>query len=193
MQPTAKGVLFMMNGIEMNTPNNIIDILNIPVNNLERIEVIKSPSSVLYGPNGVGGIINIITKKPESDFEGEVSFLYGSHTTSNPSFHLESLLDKGSHFSIDYTLFDTKGYRDNSFVENRLLTTEYGYIGNNHSLDLFMNIQDSDTGMPGGLPAKAYKDDPGMSLQNDTSTYLFFAILGAKTDWMIYSEIILRE
>ncbi len=37
-----------------------IDILDI-----ERIEVVRGPSSALYGPNAVSGVINIITKKPE--------------------------------------------------------------------------------------------------------------------------------
>ncbi len=41
--------------------------LPIDINDVERIEVIRGPSSALYGPNAVAGVINIITKTPESN------------------------------------------------------------------------------------------------------------------------------
>ena len=39
--------------------------LPIDINDIERIEVIRGPSSALYGPNAVAGVINIITKLPD--------------------------------------------------------------------------------------------------------------------------------
>jgi iron complex outermembrane recepter protein len=41
-----------------------LDLNSIPVDNIARIEVEKGVSSVLYGPNAIAGVINIITKKP---------------------------------------------------------------------------------------------------------------------------------
>jgi len=41
-----------------------LDLNSIPVDNVAKIEIQKGVSSVLYGPNGLAGIINIITKKP---------------------------------------------------------------------------------------------------------------------------------
>ncbi|WEK45971.1 MAG: TonB-dependent siderophore receptor [Candidatus Andeanibacterium colombiense] len=46
--------------------------------NLERIEVLRGPSSVLYGQAAPGGIVNSMTKLPEFDFGGEVAVQYGS-------------------------------------------------------------------------------------------------------------------
>jgi TonB-dependent siderophore receptor len=40
------------------------------ISNVDRIEVLKGPSSVLYGQSAVGGIISVITKRPESEFGG---------------------------------------------------------------------------------------------------------------------------
>lgn len=51
--------------------------------NIERIEVTKSPDSVLYGGDGFGGLVNIITTMPKKAFEGEVSASYGSYNTQN--------------------------------------------------------------------------------------------------------------
>ena len=40
-----------------------IDISQIPIQNIQRIEIIQGPLSILYGNNAAGGVINIITKK----------------------------------------------------------------------------------------------------------------------------------
>lgn len=39
---------------------------------MEQVEVLKGPSSVLYGQTAPGGIINIVTKRPTQDFKGEI-------------------------------------------------------------------------------------------------------------------------
>jgi len=46
--------------------------------NLERVEVLRGPSSVLYGQGAAGGIINSITKRPDFATRGEVAIEYGS-------------------------------------------------------------------------------------------------------------------
>ncbi|WYD80081.1 MAG: TonB-dependent receptor plug domain-containing protein [Candidatus Electrothrix gigas] len=55
-------MLIMMDGVEMNDPSNYISVSNVPLEAVERIEIVKTPASVLYGPAAVGGVINIITK-----------------------------------------------------------------------------------------------------------------------------------
>lgn len=45
---------------------------------LERIEVLKGPSSVLYGQGTVGGIVNLVSKRPLEEQQGEFQMQYGS-------------------------------------------------------------------------------------------------------------------
>ncbi|WP_050029739.1 TonB-dependent siderophore receptor [Verrucomicrobium sp. BvORR034] len=44
---------------------------------LERVEVIKGPASALYGQAPLGGIVNLVSKKPKREFGGEVGFTGG--------------------------------------------------------------------------------------------------------------------
>ena len=49
---------------------------------VERVEVIRGPASMLYGTNAMGGVINIITRKQNRPgFHGHARFMYGSYNT----------------------------------------------------------------------------------------------------------------
>ncbi len=51
--------------------------------NLDRIEILKGPASVLYGEGAVAGAINFMTKRPVRELEGTETFLaYGSYNTT---------------------------------------------------------------------------------------------------------------
>lgn len=56
--------------------------------NIEQIEVLKGPGSVLYGRGEPGGIVNIVTKKPLSDFRAMAQLKTGSHSFWRPSIDL---------------------------------------------------------------------------------------------------------
>jgi vitamin B12 transporter len=62
----SKNTLILVDGIMFNDPSDSsrgANLANITVDNIERIEVVKGPLSVLYGSNATAGVINIITKK----------------------------------------------------------------------------------------------------------------------------------
>lgn len=49
------------------------------LSNVDRIEVLKGPSAVLYGQSGVGGIVSIITKQPTDTLAGSIALTGGSY------------------------------------------------------------------------------------------------------------------
>ncbi|MGQ9619119.1 MAG: TonB-dependent receptor plug domain-containing protein, partial [Candidatus Aminicenantia bacterium] len=95
-------ILVLVDGYRFNTFRMSTGVLGaelglIDQQNVERIEVVRGPGSMLYGSDAIGGIINIITKKPEYDekltFSG--SFFSGYETINNGknldvSFNLSS-------------------------------------------------------------------------------------------------------
>ena len=81
-------ILVLLNGVPMNnTFNNGVDWEAIPVHSIERIELVRGPSSSLYGGRGVAGVINIQTKQQPKQsvkdihWHGQIG--YGSHGTLN--------------------------------------------------------------------------------------------------------------
>lgn len=78
----ATGTLWLLDGRRLaGEVKNPYDMDRIPASSIDRIEIVKGPMSALYGADAVGGVINIITKKPVAgELKGEVSLGYGSNS-----------------------------------------------------------------------------------------------------------------
>lgn len=74
-----RGTLVLVDGVPMNL-KNYPSVENIPTSMIERIEVVKGASSTLYGAEAMGGVINIILKKPQAGMnEGKIYGTYGNY------------------------------------------------------------------------------------------------------------------
>ncbi len=59
---------------------DFLDVNQISVDMIERIEVVRGPSSALYGSDAIGGVVNIITKAPPRELAMGATFQYGIST-----------------------------------------------------------------------------------------------------------------
>ncbi len=84
MRPIIRGqrglrVLFMENGLRMNNSRRQSDFGEIPglidLDSVETVEVVRGPSSVLYGTDAIGGVLNLVSRTPAY---GDGSWLGGS-------------------------------------------------------------------------------------------------------------------
>ena len=86
-----------------------MDLGMVPADMIERITVIKGPGSVLYGPNGMGGAINIITRKPGKgplfSLKEEIGVLNSTDTRM-----LHSMLLGPLAYTVSAGIFKTDGY-----------------------------------------------------------------------------------
>ena len=73
-----RGTLVMVDGIPINLKNyNSLD--GIPIDMVKKIEVIKGAAGTLYGAEAMGGVVNIITKKPEGKPQFKVKGTVGNY------------------------------------------------------------------------------------------------------------------
>jgi len=81
---------------------------------VEKVEVIRGPASILYGSNAMGGVINIITRKQQEEgLKGNAHLMYGSYNTQKYMASAGYRKDKFSAFlSLNHD--QTDGHRPNS-------------------------------------------------------------------------------
>lgn len=75
-------ILFLVDGEPLvGRTAGTLELNRIAVDNIKRIEIIKGPSSSLYGSEAMAGVVNIITKDPDSGFEGSLNTQHRSYNT----------------------------------------------------------------------------------------------------------------
>ena len=111
-------VLFLENGLRMNNARRQTDFGEIPglvdMDNVESMEVVRGPASVLYGSDAIGGVLNLITRVPVyrtgSSIGGDVSARYGSAgDATRIGASVEGLYDKSS-FRLGLSARDADDY-----------------------------------------------------------------------------------
>lgn len=65
------------------------------LSSVERVEVLKGSSAILFGNVAAGGVINLVTKKPKFGFGGEIDFKTGSFGLLKPTFDVYGGIGKG--------------------------------------------------------------------------------------------------
>lgn len=102
--------LVLVDGIPQNNAyNGWVEWSQIPKESIERIEIVRGPASALYGSNALGGVINIITKKPELSRETIFQQSYGSMNT-----YISNLIQNGKigqfRYYLDFQYEESDGY-----------------------------------------------------------------------------------
>lgn len=136
-----------VNGIDLSG----VDWTQIPLGQIERVEIVRGTGSVLYGDNAAGGVINIITKMPSEKLKATVGISVGSYGR-----HREETYVSGGHESIAASLFasyeDTDGYRDNNDFRAKDVGGKIVFDPSESlSLNLSGSYHSDDYGQPGAI------------------------------------------
>ena len=103
--------LVLMNGMPLNTSDDGgVNWNRIQPYTVQKVEIFKGPGSSLYGNNAMGGVINIITRKPVKSLEGMAGMAYGTYNTARPEIYLGSRLDNGLTLTLSGFYQNSDGY-----------------------------------------------------------------------------------
>lgn len=140
--------LVLLDGVRANAPSDgRFDFGTIPVENIERIEIVRGPQSALYGSDALGGVINIITRRGRGDFQSGGRVEFGGQSTNK-----QVVSGRGEGVSFSLTRLNSNGFFRNDDYKNlgaslrldKALTT-------NSNLTFTLRADDAKVGTPGQI------------------------------------------
>ena len=169
----VRQVPVFLDGIPLYVPyDGYVDAGKLPTGNLSQITVSKGISSVLYGANAMGGVINLVSLQPSRPLQGDAEFTAGEHGTVGANVNLGSRWKKfyltvngGVLKSDGFGLSDNflpvaptaaqkvnlqaKGVRNNSDLKQTDVSTKIGFLpAEGHEYAFGFNQVDNTDGLP---------------------------------------------
>lgn len=88
---------------------------------IERIEVLRGPQGTLYGRNSLGGVVNIVTKKPDNEFHYGLEQTVGNENLYETTLYMRAPLIKDKlFFGVSGTSEQMDGYNTNDFLDKKV-------------------------------------------------------------------------
>ena len=131
-------VQVLVDGVQVNSPGEAFNWSTLSIEDVERIEVVKGPASVLYGSDAVAGVVQIITRRGRGKPRGDLALLVGRGdkvgSQANGSFdngYLRGEVAGGTGkvgYSVGVSHFATEGaYAFNNEHRNTSVTGHTGF------------------------------------------------------------------
>ncbi|HEY0878714.1 MAG TPA: TonB-dependent receptor [Zeimonas sp.] len=175
--------LVLLNGQRLNSLDSIsVDWGLVPLDSVERVEIIHGSGSVLYGDNAVGGVINIITDREPDGAHARVGA--GSRNGRQVSAGFANRSD-----AIDVNLSvnhqDTDGWRRNNEQDRDNASGRLGVAFDKGSAFVDVGWSDLKIGLPGSLTKEQFRSDPRQAQTLDSYSKRNNAFLRPGIEWQL--------
>ena len=192
-------LVVMIDGVRLSENEQASAVLSsIPIDNVERIEIIRGGSSVLYGDGATGGVIRVITKRPRNNQAwGTLSAGVGTFNTTD----LRASAGRDwNGLSLDASVQKqrSEGYRDNSANGQDSFTGTLQYRFDTGRIGLRVDRSDTDNRLPGPLSLADFEANPRKTTQPNnfgTSGLTRYTLFGERRfgEWEAAFDLSQRE
>lgn len=202
----SQNTLVLIDGIPLNNIQGSGYYTNqIPVNMIDKIEIIPSGGAVMYGDGAAGGVINIITKAPQDKTNyGSVGLEVGSWKTAKGSLNYGTKVTDRLLMDIAYTGYRSEGYRDKNQDaiqkkydkddKREAIWLRGKYLLDNGSIEANYRYNKADDYYTGPLTKKEFEKDPTLagtyngiaSNKEDSYTLKYNQKINDKFDFLVY-------
>lgn len=165
-----QNMVIFLNGIRISEDELATPLLSsIPIDSIERIEIVRGGSSVLYGGGATGGTIQIITKRPVAgDVHGTLLGEIGSYGARSARASVSKAWD-GFALNAAYSKERADNYRINSASNQENFSGGVQWFSDAGRMGLRVDLARSDYGLPGALTLAQFQVDPRQA--NDLKNY----------------------
>lgn len=141
---------------------------------MDQVQVLKGPASINFGLVAPGGMVNLVTKRPEAENFARASMTYGSSSLKEGTFDLNyspNNSEKGA-FRLNGRIADQDDPTDYVYFKNYYISPSYNFdLGDNTDLSVIASYQHREYIRQQGLPViGTLKDNPNGAI--DRSLYI---------------------
>jgi iron complex outermembrane receptor protein len=140
--------------------------------NVDRIEVLKGPSAALYGASEPGGILNVVTKKPQFKAGNSFEVYAGSYDSYRTSFDSTGPLSDNLAYRLNVAVEDKGSFRDHIDSQRYLVAPSFTWVLSpntlvNYDLELLRHKAPLDRGVvavggrTGSISRETFLGEPG--------------------------------
>lgn len=189
----SSNVVILVDGVRQNEGDSGGSALSwIPVDSIERIEIVRGSGSILYGEGATAGVINVITSKGTDEPGGVISLGAGNLGTTDARATLRAA-HQSVRYQISASTFDTDNHRNNFGNRERNLLGRATWREGQSIASMQLANQTTTGGLPGGVTVSDFIQNPNKTYKpnNNGKTEANSLLLSGEStmgDWRIAAD-----
>lgn len=183
----AQRTLVLLNGLRLNPlDQSNIDWGLVPLDSVERIEIVNGSGAILYGDNAVGGVINIITGKQRDGASIQAGL--GSNNGRQLSTSFGKQIDN-LNVALAVNHQATDGWRENNKQERNNISGRLGMRFDRGEAFVDLGWSSLDLGLPGSLTKAQYENNPRQAATSDSYAERRTAFVRPGVTWRLADNV----
>ncbi len=171
-ETASSNMVYLVDNVRQNEGDSSGVALSwIPIESIERIEIVRGSGSVLHGEGATAGVVNVITNKGLTEPGGSVGLSVGSNATTDARASVRTA-SGAWRFQLHANAFDTDNHRQNFRTQERNALARATWVDGASQLSIQLGGQSSSGGLPGGIKLTDFFTDPRKSYKLQDSGQL---------------------
>ena len=197
-ETASSNVVIMVDGVRQNEGDMSGGTISwLPVDSIERIEIVRGSGSVLHGEGATAGMINIITGRGMNSEGRSVKVGAGTMGMREGRFELRTASENWKH-QIYGAALNTDNHRDNFRVQERNALARSSWTDGNTNIAAQLGLQSQQGGLPGGVNVAEFQANPRQSFKpndkgnTDVANFLLSTETGLDV-WRLAGDLNFRQ
>jgi len=197
-ETAGSNVVIMVDGVRQNEGDSSgASISWVPIDSIERIEIVRGSGAVVHGDGATAGMINIVTGRGMSEPGASASLAIGSMGVRDGRTELRTVSDNWR-YQIYGAAYNTDNNRDNFKVQERNALARANWSEGDKAISIQFGMQSEQGGLPGGLSVAEFQANPHQSfkLQDHGKTDTANLLLSGEAsvgDWRVGLDVNHRQ
>ncbi len=183
----AQRTLVLLNGQRLNSLDmSNIDWGLVPLDSVDRVEIVSGSAAILYGDNAVGGVINIITRTQREGASIQAGL--GNNNGKSLSASIAKQLGKFD-LALAVNHQATDGWRKNNEQERNTLSSRLGVRFDRGEAFIDLGWSSLDVGLPGSLTKAQFDSNPRQAETTDSFAERRTAYVRPSINWRLADNL----